>query len=228
VLSSPGADACAGWGVCASSGRRTFRRAQMDRGGTGHRGADRARRPGGPPAEVRKAAHVGGTAVSGRPAVRGLWDASPGEAVGGRRGEGLGGQREGGCPDRQPTGRGGHGSTDVPRQEAGCHRRTPHGRAFACGSRSSRHHDSERLADRCHIDRHSAGRNPAPGCIRTVVIPPTTAPSVRGRAHGANVFPKRLERSTPRAEPRQRPRPRVALGQEPLAAAGHGGMAWKN
>ena len=150
VLSSPLADACAG-----SVGVRLFQPPDVPGGISGQRQhGSRCNRQGASPGRfdgVRMVVHVPTCArslcraASGRPAVRGRGRSAPGEhEVRRQADERLG--RE--FPYQQPTGRSGHGLADVPSSEAGCHRRTPHGRAFACGSRSSQHHDSNQTAAR--------------------------------------------------------------------------------
>ncbi len=161
------ADACVGLVVCASSSRGTFRRMVLERRSHGsQRGCT-----GASPAQSCLLAQASvrtrrGGCASGRLAIRSRGrDAAAEDSF--RQQEGLrnakaAGQREERVTDRQSTGRGGHGRDEFLHRQAGCHRRTPHGRAFACGFRSSRHLESDsgnaRLADaRCRLGREAHG-----------------------------------------------------------------------
>ena len=144
MFSSPIADACAG-----SVGVLFFQPPDVPGVLSGQKQhGSRCNRQGASPRrsdDVRVVVHMptvarrSWCALSGRPAVRGRGRSASGEhEVRRQANERLGRN----SPYQQPTGRSGHGLADVPSHEAGCHRRTPHGRAFACGSRSSQHHES--------------------------------------------------------------------------------------
>jgi len=204
MLSSPVADACAG-----SVGVRFFQPPDVPGGISGQKQhGSLCNRQGASPGrsdDVRGVVDVptfaqrcrsrrhDRRAMSGRPAVRGRGRSASGEyEIRRQANERLGRM----FPDQQPTGRSGHGLADVPSREAGCHRRTPHGRAFACGSRSSQHHDSNQTAERlCTVRRIVVIQQPrsldSPG-------PPShdDGESLRSRARSANLFPKKLESCT--------------------------------
>ena len=202
VLSSPLADACAG-----SGGVRLFQPPDVPGGMLGQRQhQSRCNRQGASPRrldDLRGVVHMPTStrlqcrAASGRPAVRGRGRGASGEhEVRSQADERLGKE----FPDQQPTGRSGHGLADVPSHEAGCHRRTPHGRAFACGSRSSQHHDSNQTAARLYA------------VPQAIVIewsgffdclePPShdAGKSLRSRERSASLFPKILKACTSRAD----------------------------
>jgi len=204
MLSSPVADACEG-----SVGVRFFQPPDVPGGFSGQKQhGSLCNRQGASPRrsdDVRGVVHVptfaqrcrsrrhDRLAMSGRPAVRGRGRSASGEhEIRRQANERLGKM----FPDQQPTGRSGHGLADVPSHEAGCHRRTPHGRAFACGSRSSQHHDSNQTAERlCTVRQIVVIQQPG---SQESPDPPShgDGKSLRSRATSANLFPKKLESCT--------------------------------
>ena len=152
MLSSHYADACAGRGVVrlfqppdvpgAFGGSRLH---AWDVGRTGaspeepfFRGGDIGRGCCQPGPDRRRES-------SGRPAIRGRGRNASGEEGPRRQAEEQRGKkfpRGQLLSSRQRTGRKGHGSSDFPRRKVALHRRAPHGRTFACGARTSRHHES--------------------------------------------------------------------------------------
>ena len=202
MLSSPIADACAG-----SVGVLFFQPPDVPGVLSGQKQhGSRCNRRGASPRrsdDVRVVVHMptvargSWCAVSGRPAVRGRGRSASGEHEVRRQADEQLGRRS---PDQQPTGRSGHGLADVPSHEAGCHRRTPHGRAFACGSRSSQHHDSNQNAARlCTVWQLVAIRWPS---FFVCPAPPShdDGKSLRSLATSAKLFPKKLEGCTSRAD----------------------------
>ena len=208
MLSSPIADACEG-----SVGVRFFQPPDVPGGLSGQKQhGSLCNRQGASPRrsdDVRGVVHVTTfaqrcrsrrhdlRAMSGRPAVRSRGRSASGEhEIRRQANERLGRM----IPDQQPTGRSGHGLADVPSHEAGCHRRTPHGRAFACGSRSSQHHDSNQTAGRLCTDRQSVVIQ-QPGFWESLEPPSHgVGKSLRSRARSANLFPKKLESCTSHAD----------------------------
>jgi hypothetical protein len=201
VLSSPLADACAG-----SVGVRLFQPPDVPEGMSGQRQhGSRCNRQGASPRrldDLRGVVHMPTStrllcrAASRRPAVRGRGRGASGEHEVRRQADERLGR---GFPDQQPTGRSGHGLADVPSHEAGCHRRTPHGRAFACGSRSSQHHDSNQTAARlCAVPQAIVIQ--WSGFFYCLEPPSHDAgKSLRSCERSANLFPKKLKACTSRA-----------------------------
>jgi len=232
MLSSPVADACEG-----SVGVRFFQPPDVPGGFSGQKQhGSLCNRQGASPRrsdDVRGVVHVptfaqrcrsrrhDRLAMSGRPAVRGRGRSASGEhEIRRQANERLGKM----FPDQQPTGRSGHGLADVPSHEAGCHRRTPHGRAFACGSRSSQHHDSNQTAARlCAAPQAIViPWSSLFGCLE----PPShdASKSLRSCERSANPFPKKLKACTSRADRASisagrgdRPQNPFAAGDEPAS-----------
>lgn len=146
---------------------------------------------------------------SWRPAIRGRGRNAPAEdetaaiepaggGAGGRAGKLV---RTG----NQRTGRGGHGLIDVLNRRTVRHRRTPHGRAFACAATILRHHESN--------GRRQGARSPRWPSRR-----PGDPHDLAGRAdhHGD-------DSTTRRAESEFHPRPTPPHPVRPAKSTGHSG-----
>jgi hypothetical protein len=190
----PYADACAGLVVCASASRRTFRRGVLD--GRPH-GSQRGCAGASPTQScLRGQASVRTRRLraSGRPAVRGRGRDAGGDA--GLRALAVErGKRD--LSYRQPTGRSGHGTNGFPHRRTGLHRRTPHGRAFACGTRFPWHLDSDHAAER--IESFPQRRSADTTCDRSRMASQIDGESLRFHERAANFFPTTTGRSTFRA-----------------------------
>lgn len=222
MLSRPYADACAGLVVCAFASRRTFRRDVLD--GRPH-GSQRGCVGASPMQScLRGQASVRTRRLraSGRPAIRGRGRDAGGDA-GLRALAGESGGRD--LSYRQPTGRSGHGTNEFPHRRTGLHRRTPHGRAFACGTRFLWHLVSNHTAD-----RHEFFPQPRSGDTGRDHSRPASqnaSESLRFRHRPASFFSTTKERCRFRARPAESPSNRFCCLKSPGSCSDPSFRSWK-
>jgi hypothetical protein len=228
----PNADACVGLVVCASTSRRTLPQMLAWRPHGSQRGCGGAS-PTQSCLQGQTSVRTGMAGRSGRRlALRRRGRDAPREHRGQAdlRGKAVR-QRRPRIPHRcrirtrQSTGQSGHGTNGYLHRWAGLHRRTPHGRAFACSARTQRHLVSNRTRSRrgnaaTKISLANRGR-------WSTSASRNDGKSLRFRRATASLPPPKFFSSTSRAESSKTRFHCSKRPQEPKASGASATRSWK-
>ncbi len=222
----PNADACVGLVVCASTSRRTFPRMLAWRSHGSQRGCGGA----SPTQSCLQGQTSVRTRMTGESGRRLALRCRGRNAAHDHRGKAVRQQRTR-IPDRrgirnqQSTGQSGHGTNGYLHRWAGSHRRTPHGRAFACSARTRRHLDSNRNSPH----RGNAAMRNSLASLRqeSTSASRNDGKSLRFRRAAASLLPRNSCPSTSRAECAEKNRSGGERPRKPQASGRSVTRSWK-